>query len=77
MTNFWALVDVCWGKRDEDQAKGEAVSPTPEVSSLAPPPGKGQIFLCKDPQIAHSLPSFDYFILLWLPGVSEVNQILF
>ena len=77
MTNFWALVDVCWGELDEDQAKGEVVSPTPEIWSLAPPPGKGQIFLYKDPQIAHSLPSFDYFILLWLPGVSEVNQILF
>lgn len=50
MTNFWALVDVVsWGELGEDRAKGEAVSPTPEVSSLAPPPGKGQIFLYKDP----------------------------
>lgn len=48
----------------------------PEASSLAPPPGKGQISFYKDPQVTH-LSFFGYFILLWLPGGSETNHILF
>lgn len=79
MTNFWALGEISWGElalpgwRPSKRWGGE---PHPQGIKSGPTSRKGSGFPSQGSP-NYPLPFFGYFILLWLPGSSEVNQILF